>query len=145
MVSRPCWMRQTTMGSGSKWHRVRRWNGWCHISSDWGSSIGSRRYRHARPTSVAIPFVPNLLRTSTSWRCERSVPDVGRTVALEDSPNGLAAARAAGLRCVAVPGPITTDLDFADADLEVASIGDLSLPLLAALCAPRPAEVEPTA
>lgn len=71
--------------------------------------------------------------------------DAGRTVALEDSPNGLAAARAAGLRCVAVPGPITTDLDFADADLEVASIGDLSLPLLAALCAPRPAEVEPTA
>jgi len=48
-------------------------------------------------------------------------------LALEDSPNGLAAARAAGLRCVAVPGPMTRHLDFDGATLLLESLGERTL------------------
>ncbi len=37
--------------------------------------------------------------------------DASEVVAFEDSPNGIAAAKAAGLRCVAVPNRMTGDLD----------------------------------
>ncbi len=36
-------------------------------------------------------------------------------VALEDSPNGVAAAKAAGLWCVAAPDPLTKELDLSRA------------------------------
>ena len=51
----------------------------------------------------------------------------GEAVAFEDSPNGIAAATAAGLRCVAVPNPITSALDLSGADLRLDSLGALSL------------------
>ncbi len=47
--------------------------------------------------------------------------------AVEDSPNGIAAAKSAGLRCVAIPNQITSGLDLSQADLVVASLADLSL------------------
>ncbi len=50
-----------------------------------------------------------------------------RAVAVEDSLNGLVAARAAGLRCVAVPGPLTARCDFTGADLVLGSLGDVEL------------------
>ncbi len=48
-------------------------------------------------------------------------------VALEDSPNGISAAKAAGLRCVAVPNELTADLDLRQADMRIASLTELSL------------------
>ncbi|CAN5644309.1 HAD family hydrolase [soil metagenome] len=51
----------------------------------------------------------------------------GEAVAIEDSLNGVRAAKAAGLFTVAVPGPMTRSLDFAAADLVVGSL--LELPL----------------
>jgi beta-phosphoglucomutase-like phosphatase (HAD superfamily) len=48
-------------------------------------------------------------------------------VALEDSPNGIASAKAAGLWCVAVPGPLTKDLDLSAADVRLSSLADLRL------------------
>jgi HAD superfamily hydrolase (TIGR01509 family) len=48
-------------------------------------------------------------------------------VALEDSPHGVAAAVAAGMAVVAVPGPMTSGLDFSAADLVVASLADVDL------------------
>jgi HAD superfamily hydrolase (TIGR01509 family) len=56
-------------------------------------------------------------------------------VALEDSPNGVAAARAAGMVVVAVPGPMTAGLDLSAADLVVASLADANLPRLRRLTA----------
>lgn len=53
-----------------------------------------------------------------------------RAVAFEDSPNGVAAARAAGLFCVAVPGPMTRGLDFGRADLVLESLSDVRLEAL---------------
>ena len=49
------------------------------------------------------------------------------TLALEDSPNGLAAARAAGVACIAVPGPMTAGLAFDDARLVLDSLAQRSL------------------
>ena len=48
-------------------------------------------------------------------------------VAVEDSPHGVAAAKAAGLYCVAVPNPMTADLDFSGADLRLRSLEELPL------------------
>jgi HAD superfamily hydrolase (TIGR01509 family) len=48
-------------------------------------------------------------------------------VALEDSPNGVLAAKRAGLTCVAVPNPLTARLDFGGADLTLGSLAELSL------------------
>jgi HAD superfamily hydrolase (TIGR01509 family) len=48
-------------------------------------------------------------------------------IAIEDSPNGIIAAKSAGLRCVAVPNPITAGLDLSRADLIVSSLSEVTL------------------
>jgi HAD superfamily hydrolase (TIGR01509 family) len=48
-------------------------------------------------------------------------------IAFEDSPNGVTAAKAAGLVCVAVPNPITATLALDDADLVLESLADVQL------------------
>jgi HAD superfamily hydrolase (TIGR01509 family) len=48
-------------------------------------------------------------------------------IAIEDSPNGLAAAKAAGLYCVVVPNEVTRHLSFEGADLVLDSLAELSL------------------
>jgi len=51
-------------------------------------------------------------------------------VAIEDSPNGIAAAKRAGLLCVAIPNPITEGLDLGAADLRLRSLAEVTLPQL---------------
>lgn len=51
----------------------------------------------------------------------------GQALAIEDSPNGVRAAKAAGLRCLAVPNPLTAHLDLGEADATAASLSDVSL------------------
>ena len=48
-------------------------------------------------------------------------------IAFEDSPNGVTAAKAAGLVCVAVPNPMTATLALDDADLVLESLADVPL------------------
>ena len=48
-------------------------------------------------------------------------------VALEDSPNGIAAAKAAGLFCVAVPNTLTRQLPLDGVDLVLDSLADLPM------------------
>jgi len=48
-------------------------------------------------------------------------------VAIEDSPNGVSAAKRAGMRCVAIPNSITARLDLTAADITLASLADVSL------------------
>ena len=50
-----------------------------------------------------------------------------RAVALEDSPNGVLAAKRAGLHVVAVPNPTTRTLEFPDADLTLGSLAEIPL------------------
>ncbi|HVC33743.1 MAG TPA: HAD family hydrolase [Chloroflexota bacterium] len=51
-------------------------------------------------------------------------------VALEDSPNGILAAKRAGLFCVAVPNALTRQLPLDQADLRVDSLAELPLEVL---------------
>ncbi len=53
-------------------------------------------------------------------------------IAFEDSPNGITAARAAGIACVAVPNPVTAALGLDAADLVLDSMADVPLPRLIA-------------
>lgn len=51
--------------------------------------------------------------------------DAQQALALEDSRNGLLAAKAAGLRCCVAPGAYTLDEDFTGADLLMREFSDL--------------------
>ena len=50
-----------------------------------------------------------------------------RAVAFEDSPNGIKAAKAAGIFTVAVPNSVTRQLPIGEADLRIESMADISL------------------
>jgi HAD superfamily hydrolase (TIGR01509 family) len=56
-----------------------------------------------------------------------------RSIAIEDSGPGIAAARAAGMRTVAIPHWLTERHDLSAADLRVAHAGELSIARLSAL------------
>jgi beta-phosphoglucomutase-like phosphatase (HAD superfamily) len=48
-------------------------------------------------------------------------------LAMEDSPRGIAAAKSAGMRCVAVPDPLlTADPRYREADLVIPSLTELN-------------------
>jgi HAD superfamily hydrolase (TIGR01509 family) len=51
--------------------------------------------------------------------------DGSEALAYEDSANGLLAAKAAGMRCVVVPGPLTASSDYSLADVVVRSLADV--------------------
>ena len=53
---------------------------------------------------------------------ERLGVDPNDAIALEDSPNGVQSAKAAGLFCIAVPGPMTQTLSFDAADTILTSL-----------------------
>ena len=57
-------------------------------------------------------------------------------IAFEDSPNGVTAARRAGLFVVAIPNPITAQLTFEGENLRLDSMADLSLDKLLAEAKP---------
>ncbi len=48
-------------------------------------------------------------------------------IAFEDSPNGIAGAKAAGLYCIAVPNPVTAALPLDGADMQVHTFGELTV------------------
>jgi HAD superfamily hydrolase (TIGR01509 family) len=52
--------------------------------------------------------------------------EADEAVVFEDSPNGVAAARAAGIYVVAVPNDVTRDFGLDDADLVLDSLADLA-------------------
>jgi HAD superfamily hydrolase (TIGR01509 family) len=56
-----------------------------------------------------------------------------RCVALEDSQNGVLAAKAAGMVCIAVPSALTRSLDFSAADLVVGTLEEVTPETIAAL------------
>lgn len=76
---------------------------------------------------------PDLYRIAV----ERLTVEARHAVAIEDSPNGVAAALAAGLACLAVPAGITAGTDCSAADRVVASLEEVALTDLGALIARR--------
>ncbi len=69
--------------------------------------------------------------------CERLNAEPSRSIAVEDSPHGVAAAVAAGLFVVAIPHGLTSNLDFSQADIVSGSLDDLTLPDILAKAALR--------
>ena len=59
--------------------------------------------------------------------CQKLGVDPASVIAVEDSRNGLLAAKGAGLACVVVPSAMTAHMDFSEADLVVSSLTELSL------------------
>jgi HAD superfamily hydrolase (TIGR01509 family) len=59
--------------------------------------------------------------------CRALGVDPANAIAVEDSPHGVMAAQAAGLRCIAVPNAITAQLDLTHADIVVNSLAEFSL------------------
>lgn len=59
--------------------------------------------------------------------CDALGVDPRRALAVEDSPNGVIAAKAAGMYCVAVPHELTASLDLSQADLLVPTLAGLPL------------------
>jgi len=59
--------------------------------------------------------------------CRRLGAEPARAIAVEDSANGLAAAKSAGLTCVAVPNTVTRDHDLGAADLLLDSLASMPL------------------
>ena len=51
----------------------------------------------------------------------------GHAVAIEDSIHGVVAAKAAGMRCVAVPNPLLAQADYSAADVVTGSLADCTL------------------
>jgi HAD superfamily hydrolase (TIGR01509 family) len=58
----------------------------------------------------------------------RLVVEPERCVVFEDSPNGMHAARRAGMRCVAVPNVLTRQLPLPEVDLVLSSLAERPLP-----------------
>ncbi len=63
------------------------------------------------------------------------------TVALEDSRNGVLAAKAAGMYCVAIPNQVTSTLDFTAADLVLETLTGVSPQQLAAALPAQPKSI----
>jgi HAD superfamily hydrolase (TIGR01509 family) len=71
---------------------------------------------HAKPAPDLYIAVLDCLGVSAS-----------EALAIEDSPNGVMAAKQAGMLCVAIPNSITAKLDLSQADLILRSLSDLPL------------------
>jgi len=72
--------------------------------------------RHAKPHPEVYLAAAKALRV-----------DPARTLVFEDSPNGIRAAKRAGMTCVAVPNSITSRLDISGADLVLDSLAAMPL------------------
>jgi HAD superfamily hydrolase (TIGR01509 family) len=53
--------------------------------------------------------------------------EASEAIALEDSPNGILAAKRAGIFCVAIPNALTRQLSLSRADFQITSLADLPL------------------
>jgi HAD superfamily hydrolase (TIGR01509 family) len=78
---------------------------------------------------VAVKPDPALYRLAL----ERLGLPAAETVAIEDSPNGLLAARGAGLACVVVPNDLTRGFAFSDPHARVGSLAEVTLESLESL------------
>jgi beta-phosphoglucomutase-like phosphatase (HAD superfamily) len=131
------------------------------------AAVIARFERYRLPMAIASSSPPRLIGavcdrfglTGIQVRCSglneiqaKPVPDVYLTaarrlgvapascLALEDSPPGIAAAKAAGMRCVAVPDPLlAADPRYREADLVLSSLTELNDTALRRLGVPVPA------
>jgi HAD superfamily hydrolase (TIGR01509 family) len=90
--------------------------------NDWDAIVCRADVPHAKPAPDLYLRAIELLGVAPR-----------EAVALEDSPNGIASAKAAGLWCVAVPNPLTRELDLSGADVRLETLAETPLDDLLAL------------
>jgi HAD superfamily hydrolase (TIGR01509 family) len=83
------------------------------------------RFAHVVNAGGALPAKP--APDTYLEACARLGVDPREALAVEDSPNGIAAAKAAGLFCVTVPHVLTETLDLSAADLRISSMAETSI------------------
>jgi HAD superfamily hydrolase (TIGR01509 family) len=91
-------------------HRLGLADDWEHIIAADGDAA------RAKPAPVLYVEALTLLGVQAA-----------EAVAIEDSPNGVTAAKAAGIDAIAFPNPITETMDLGQADAVVPEFGDLTL------------------
>ena len=103
------------------------------------ASSSSRQWVSGHLSRLGLSKHFDCIRCADDVQQAKPYPDVYNSVldalrveprealALEDSPNGVAAAKRAGLFCVAVPNSLTRQLPLDEADLRLESLADLSL------------------
>jgi beta-phosphoglucomutase-like phosphatase (HAD superfamily) len=86
--------------------------------------LGKERAQHI--TVFAGDVVPRKKPDPAIYNlaAERLALEPGRCIVIEDSRNGLRAAKAAGMRCIVTKSLYTEDEDFTGADLVVGDLGD---------------------
>lgn len=87
-----------------------------HLLEEFDSVVG-------RDDVTAVKPDPELYRVAVSHLGTRAE----NALAIEDSANGLTAAKRAGLFCVAVANPMTEELPLDRADLRLRALSDISL------------------
>lgn len=98
--------------------------------SDWVHDLLDRFELRRRFTAVIccgteLPAKPN--PDCYVAACDELGVAPSKALAVEDSFNGVAAAKAAGLWCVAVPNQLTRRLDLSAADVELESLDQMTL------------------
>lgn len=91
--------------------------------------LEQRNLLHYFDTVCTGDMVPAVKPDPALYRCalEKLGLAPQEAIAFEDSPNGITAARAAGIFCVAVPNEITLTLDTSHADLVLKSLATMPL------------------
>jgi len=126
---------KVAIASSSRHVRVAEMVGRLGLAGRFDAIAGGDEVPHAKPS-------PDVYLLAAS-RLE--VPPQACT-ALEDSAAGLRAAKAAGMRCIAVPSHVTRSMDFSLADAVVPDLRHVTLHVLLGTEAPGgagPARVEP--
>lgn len=131
---------------------------------DWLHAVGRRGLRCAIASSSERSWidphldrlgVANRFETISAWggpgcgfppkpapdlylrACAALAVEPADALAIEDSANGVRAANAAGMRCVAVPNRVTASSDLSLADLVIPSLASCSLDDVLAIVEPR--------
>jgi HAD superfamily hydrolase (TIGR01509 family) len=98
------------------------------------ATSGERRYVDAVMRELNLGGVFDAIAVAEDVERGKPAPDVyllaarrlglppAQCLALEDAPNGVLAAKAAGMRCVVVPNEITRSLDLSAADARLPSL-----------------------
>jgi HAD superfamily hydrolase (TIGR01509 family) len=119
---------RTAVASSTRLARVRSLLGELGLDKRFDALAGGDEVGQAKPA----PDVYLLAARRLGVR-----PDA--CVALEDSENGVRAAKSAGMRCIAVPSALTRGMNFSGADLVVTSLAEVTPEMIAALNAHSPA------
>lgn len=107
---------RTAVASSSSVGWVERWLGRHAIRDQFETVCGRDDVTQVKPAPELYLLAARRLQVEPA-----------ACLVFEDSPNGIRAARAAGMRCVAVPNALTRQLALPDPDLVVGGLGERPL------------------